>query len=521
MRIRFFVSLSLLFFIGGCIWNEDPYELTRGQFRGSYRVFYPDEQQARQEQDRLLKKLREHWGPDERAKDGESGLRANFYRWRQNDDHLRIDLYIEDLSKMRFEKGTGFKISLDVVDDIEGRIERRFNNPKPSDPHYDVYHDSRVMGEWTGWHWGETKKDAFMRLKDHREFEWGLVEDQLAWARIHGTTRREALKRWKAWREAHPEWNPYVFSTNKLVVLDCDPGTDDFAAMLILAKEGSRRAEHFPRACVATYGNASVEETLRNTVLGVWYLNLGFSPVVVCGASKPCHAGLQPVHRRHFHGGDGMGNVTEGLVKRFRLTEGRLKRVTNTMDDLVFLIMQADDVTYITTGPLTTLASILEREPKVAERIKRLYAVDGDEDVNFRADVHALRQIFASGLDISLFPNDLANRRARLSEREIAALEAVGKSSVAVQCFRQNLAMNVGVSRTRDSAILHDTLPALFAIHPEKFQFVDRRLNDDGNGHLVEAPEGRVVHVATEMEQGLLFHSLSNAVRKCFEPTRR
>ena len=513
-----FLLITLVSSFGGCISRDSPYELIEGQFRGTYRVIYPDKDLAVQEKNRLLEKLYAHLGPDDRAKDGKPLLKANFHRWRQNDDHLRIDLYIEDLSKMRFEKKTGFRLALDAVDDVGNRIQRLFNNPKPGDRHYDVYHDSRVMWEWTGWHWGETKKDTFRRLTKPQEFEWGLVEDQLAWARLHGTTRREAQKRWKSWRDAHPEWNPYAFSTNRLVVLDGDPGTDDFAAMLILAKDGKQRAEHFPKACVATYGNASGEETLRNMLLGVWYLDLGFPALVVRGASMPCHVDLPP--KFPFHGRDGMGNVTEGLLKRFNLTEERFKRYTNSMDDLLSLIMQADEVTYIATGPLTTLVRLIEREPNAAKRIKRLYVVDGDAEINFRADGHALRQVFASGLDITLFPNDLANRRARLSDKDISALEKIGKSSVAVNCFRQNLASNVEASRTKDSAVLHDALPALYALHPEKFKTIDRLLSDDYKGHVFESPEGRPVHVVTDMEQGLLFRSLSNAVQKCFEPGR-
>jgi len=510
--------ITLVSSFGGCISRNPPYELTGGQFRGTYRVVYPDKKLAKQEQARILEKLYDTWGPDERAKNGKPSLKADFHRWRQNDDHLRIDLYIEDLSKMRFENGTGFRLSLDTVDDVGNRIQHRFNNPKPGDRHYDVYHDSRVMGEWTGWHWGETKKDTLKRLKDPQEFEWELVEDQLAWARLHGTTRREAQKRWKSWRDAHPEWNPYAFTTNRLVVLDGDPGTDDFAAMLILAKEGNRRAEHFPRACVATYGNASGDETLRNMRLAVWYLDLGFPPVVVRGAVMSCQGGLSP--KFPFQGRDGMGNVTEGLVKRFNLTEERLKRYTDSMDDLLTLIMQADEVTYIATGPLTTLVQLIEREPNVEKRIKRLYVVDGDGEINFRADGHSLRQIFESGLDVTLFPNDLANRRARLSDKDIFALEKIGRSSVAVKCFRQNLVSNVEALRTTDSAILHDALPALYALHPEKFQTIDRLLTDDCKGHVFESLEGRPVHVVTDMQQGLLFHSLSNAVQKCFEPGR-
>ena len=91
---------------------------------------------------------------------------------------------------------------------------------------------------------------------------------------------------------------------------------------------------------------------------------------------------------------------------------------------------------------------------------------------------------------------------------------------MAVKCFRQNLVSNVEALRTTDSAILHDALPALYALHPEKFQTIDRLLTDDCKGHVFESLEGRPVHVVTDMQQGLLFHSLSNAVQKCFEPGR-
>ena len=155
-----FLLVALVSSFDGCISRDPPYELIGGQFRGTYRVIYPDKNLAKQEQARILEKLYDTWGPDERAKNGKPSLKADFYRWRQNDDHLCIDLYIEDLSKMNYEKGSGFRLALDTVDDVGNRIQRRFNNPQPGDSHYDVYHDSRVMGEWVGWHWGETKKEG-------------------------------------------------------------------------------------------------------------------------------------------------------------------------------------------------------------------------------------------------------------------------------------------------------------------------------------------------------------------------
>ena len=539
MKYVFAGLIVLVVFLVGCVSRQDEaYELISGQIPGSYRVVFTNEQQAVKAMERLSKALHARLGPDERAQGVQ--LRPRFLRWRQDDDHLRIDLYLDDLSKQRYEKGTGFRLSLAAIDDIGNRIGNGFMNPKPGEWRYDVFHDSRVMGAWTGWHWGVTKKDVAKRIKEPQESEWELIEDQLAWARVHGTTRREALKRWEAWHAAHPEWNPYAFTTNRLTILDGDPGTDDFAAMLVLAKEGNR-CERFPGACVATYGNAPVETTLRNMTLGAWYL--GASPILVRGAAEPSSGGRWQVADGRFHGSDAMGGVSQGLVRRFQLTEARFKRCTHTLDDLIYLIKNADDVTYIATGPLTTLAQLLAREPEVATRIKRLYVIGGDiaksdssvaspqgDGLNFLADGAAVQRVFASGLDITLFPSALARSRAQLAGKDIDALEALGKSSVAVKCFRQNLRSNVMASNTTasnttalnaevpDAAILHDTLPVLYALYPDKFTIVDMRLAVNGLGHLFETPEGRLVHVATDMDPPLLFHSISNGVRKCFEP---
>ena len=402
-------------------------------------------------------------------------------------------------------------------------------NPQPGERRYDVFHDSRVMGEWTGWHWGATKKDAVRQIKEPQEFEWGLVEDQLAWARLHGTTRREALKRWNVWRSEHPEWNPYAFATNRLTVLDGDPGTDDFAAMLILAKQGNR-AEHFPDVCVATYGNAKGETTLLNMMLGAWYL--GTSPIIVRGAAKPNQYGT--VMASGFHGEDGMGGVARGLIRRFHLTEERAKRFTHSQEDIIRLVTESDDVTYIATGPLTTLAHLLDRVPMCEKHIKRLFVVGGffgeagrsdsnhvrlqNAERNLQADGAATQRIFKSPLDITLFPLDLTLRRSQLNRKDIDALAALRRSTVAVSCFRQNLDSNVKASLSEDAAILHDALPAIYALHPDKFNVSDKCLVVNQQGRLSENPDGRIVHVVLDMEPGFLFSSISNSVQKCFEP---
>ena len=129
MKYVFAGLIVLVVLLVGCVSRQDEaYELISGQVPGSYRVVFTNEQQAVKAMERLSKALHARLGPDERAQGVQSVPR--FLRWRQDDDHLRIDLYLDDLSKQRYEKGTGFRLSLAAIDDIGNRIGNGFMNPK-------------------------------------------------------------------------------------------------------------------------------------------------------------------------------------------------------------------------------------------------------------------------------------------------------------------------------------------------------------------------------------------------------
>ncbi len=297
---------------------------------------------------------------------------------------------------------------------------------------------------------------------------------------------------------------------SKIVVLDCDPGTDDSAAMFLMSRAGA-----FPDVCVATYGNMPLAVTTDNLRLMCAYLAV--TPVLYSGAASPLSG--EPPTCGDFHGADGLGGIAQSLKTRFDRQLAVLPAVKGERE-LAARILAAGEVTYIATGPLATLAKLLASEPRVKERIRRVLVMGGgiksfnmphDTEYNFAGDPEAVRQVLSSGLDITLFPLDLTHREALLDAATIDRLEGTGRYPEMIRLFRCNLESNVKTSQSGEAAVLHDALPCLYAIHPEAFTVEEMRLSVNEWGHTEIDAAGYPVHVATALRPGFLRESLTHA----------
>ena len=145
------------------------------------------------------------------------------------------------------------------------------------------------------------------------------------------------------------------------VILDCDPGHDDAFAIMLAA-------QHLDLLGVTTVGgNGFLENTTRNAlqVLDV----IGRSDVKV----YPGHAGpstKELVIADNVHGKTAMDGPQ--LPPPSKSAESK-----HGVDFIVDTVMSTDDVTLIATGPLTNIASALNKEPRIAQRAKGLYIMGG------------------------------------------------------------------------------------------------------------------------------------------------
>src|SRR5438046_2287082 len=130
------------------------------------------------------------------------------------------------------------------------------------------------------------------------------------------------------------------------VVLDCDPGVDDAAGILLACT----RPELDVRAITTVGGNTSVEHTTRNALDLLAYAGIGGIPVAK-GADR---ALLRPFHLgTHIHGATGFGGVT--------LPDSGHVPLSIPAVDLIAQVVResAEPVTLIPTGPLPNIALFL------------------------------------------------------------------------------------------------------------------------------------------------------------------
>jgi len=188
------------------------------------------------------------------------------------------------------------------------------------------------------------------------------------------------------------------------MILDMDTGIDDAVAIALAL--GSADADVLAITSVA--GNAPVELCTRNCLL----LNelLGGRAVVSAGAERPLRKNL--LTAQEVHGADGLGGRTGSLPEP--LATATAERAHELLARLP--LEHPGEITLVTTGPLTNVALALRANPEALAAYSRIVSMGGALDVpgntgpvaefNVYVDPEAAREVFSSGLDITLVPLD-------------------------------------------------------------------------------------------------------------------
>ena len=136
----------------------------------------------------------------------------------------------------------------------------------------------------------------------------------------------------------------------KKVILDCDPGHDDaFGIMLAV--------QHLDVLGITTIGgNCTLENVTRNAIKVLEVLGVADRIGVYPGHSCPMVAPL--VTAPQFHGETGLDGPV--LPEPTHAAQNK-----HAVDFIVDTVMSTDDVTLIATGPMTNIASAINREPRI------------------------------------------------------------------------------------------------------------------------------------------------------------
>ena len=177
------------------------------------------------------------------------------------------------------------------------------------------------------------------------------------------------------------------------VILDCDPGHDDAFAIMLAAG-------NLDLLGVTTVGgNGYLSNVTRNAL--VVLEKIGRTDVAVYpGHSGPSIGDL--IICENVHGVSGLdGPVVSEPVRK--------PETKHAVDFIVETVMSTDHVTLCATGPLTNIASALNKEPRIAQRVDALYIMGGGAyagnwtvaaEYNIYEDPEAAYKVFHSGMPI-------------------------------------------------------------------------------------------------------------------------
>src|SRR3989475_9519538 len=182
------------------------------------------------------------------------------------------------------------------------------------------------------------------------------------------------------------------------VVIDTDPGVDDALALLVAMRAPEVKLE----AITPVAGNVPLELTLPNALRMVEIAGRTDIPVAA-GAKAPLMRRL--VSAAYAHGENGLGGAV--------FPEPKIKQVAEPAAEFIRHIVRKypNEVTLITMGPLTNVATALNADPELAGMIKSLVMMGGSlsggnitpaAEFNIYVDPEAEPIVFQSGIPITM-----------------------------------------------------------------------------------------------------------------------
>src|SRR6266567_1838179 len=177
------------------------------------------------------------------------------------------------------------------------------------------------------------------------------------------------------------------------VVIDTDPGVDDALALLLAMRSPELKIE----AITPVAGNVPLELSLPNALRMVEIAGRTDIPVAV-GAKAPLLRRL--VTAAYAHGENGLGGAA--------FPEPKIKPIAEPAAKFISQIVRKypGEVTLITIGPLTNIATALNMDSELARIVKSLFMMGGSlsggnitpaAEFNVYVDPEAARIVFQSG----------------------------------------------------------------------------------------------------------------------------
>ena len=207
-------------------------------------------------------------------------------------------------------------------------------------------------------------------------------------------------------------------------LIDTDTASDDAVALVMAVNHPEIEVE----AITIVAGNVPLDQGVQNALY----------TLELCGSQVPVYPGLShPLLRQletaqFVHGQDGMGDI--GLPLSGRMPAGPAGSATQTIIDTIHRF--AGDITLVTLGPLSNIASALLHDPTIAGEVSRCIIMGGTgrghgnmtpvAEYNIWVDPEAAHIVFESGMPITMVGWDISYTYATFAPEDSQALRALG-----------------------------------------------------------------------------------------------
>ena len=256
-------------------------------------------------------------------------------------------------------------------------------------------------------------------------------------------------------------------SEPRKIIIDTDPGQDDAAAIMLAL--GSPELDILGITTVA--GNVPLSRTAANARI---ILEFCARPEVkvFAGADKPIARPL--VTAEHVHGKTGLDGP--------ELHEPQMPLQAQHAVDFIIETLQREPsgtVTLCTLGPLTNIATALEKAPDIAGRVRELVMMGGGffeggnitpaAEFNIYVDPEAAAAVFKSGIPIVMMPLDVTHKVLTLKSR-VEKLRAIGSRPATALVEMLDFFERFDVEKYgSDGGPLHDPTVIAYLLKPEIF----------------------------------------------------
>jgi len=288
------------------------------------------------------------------------------------------------------------------------------------------------------------------------------------------------------------------------LLIDTDPGVDDALALMMAVN-----ADIFDIVAITTLcGNSTVENSMRNAR---YILNsIGKSEVSLYqGASNPL---VRPLRQAVVHGEDGL----LGMNKL-----GSIVSDGDAVDTILKMVgWYPDEVTIIALGPLTNIATAIQRAPAVMSRVQNIIIMGGAINVvgnmsngaefNFFVDPEAAKIVCEFPIAKILIPLDVCNQ-AIVTLADLNRLRGDKNGALLrrlIEPYIENIYNETGV----DGAIMYDPLAVYYAINREAFKVEEVKVSigtREGNRGVISVKgaksDGLSIMAATAFSSGFDF----------------